>query len=158
MGASRKLQGEIDRVLNKVQEGVDILDRIWNKGYDTDKANQKENFEADFEEEIKKLQRYRDQIKTWIQPSQINDKVNASYKQGLVDARKQIEHEMERFKTCDKETKIKAFSKEGLAQQPKTDPTEKTKSETVDCWNNEVGELESQIDNFEAKIEGLSAL
>lgn len=31
MGASRKLQGEIDRVLKKVQEGVDIFDSIWNK-------------------------------------------------------------------------------------------------------------------------------
>lgn len=31
MGASRKLQGEIDRVLKKVQEGVDVFDGIWNK-------------------------------------------------------------------------------------------------------------------------------
>lgn len=31
MGASRKLQGEIDRVLKKVQEGVDVFDSIWNK-------------------------------------------------------------------------------------------------------------------------------
>mgnify|MGYP002413895970 CR=1 FL=1 len=31
MGASRKLQGEIDRVLKKVQEGVDVFDNIWNK-------------------------------------------------------------------------------------------------------------------------------
>jgi len=31
MGASRKLQGEIDRVLKKVQEGVEVFDSIWNK-------------------------------------------------------------------------------------------------------------------------------
>jgi CCR4-NOT transcriptional regulation complex NOT5 subunit len=37
-----------------------------------------------------------------------------------MDARKQIEREMERFKVCEKETKTKAFSKEGLVQQPKT--------------------------------------
>jgi len=37
-----------------------------------------------------------------------------------VDARKLIEREMERFKICEKETKTKAFSKEGLGQQPKT--------------------------------------
>ena len=37
-----------------------------------------------------------------------------------MDARKQIEREMERFKVCEKETKTKAFSKEGLGQQPKT--------------------------------------
>uniref|UniRef100_A0A5B6ZL60 Putative CCR4-NOT transcription complex subunit 3 isoform X1 n=1 Tax=Davidia involucrata TaxID=16924 RepID=A0A5B6ZL60_DAVIN len=157
MGASRKLQGEIDRVLKKVQEGVDVFDSIWNKVYDTDNANQKEKFEADLKKEIKKLQRYRDQIKTWIQSSEIKDKkVSASYEQALVDARKLIEREMERFKICEKETKTKAFSKEGLGQQPKTDPKEKAKSETRDWLNNVVGELESQIDSFEAEIEGLS--
>ena len=31
MGASRKLQGEIDRVLKKPEEGVDVFDSIWNK-------------------------------------------------------------------------------------------------------------------------------
>ncbi|XWS58281.1 hypothetical protein CRYUN_Cryun08bG0020400 [Craigia yunnanensis] len=157
MGASRKLQGEIDRVLKKVQEGVDVFDSIWNKVYDTDNANQKEKFESDLKKEIKKLQRYRDQIKTWIQSSEIKDKkVSASYEQALVDARKQIEREMERFKICEKETKTKAFSKEGLGQQPKTDPKEKAKSETRDWLNNVVGELESQIDIFEAELEGLS--
>ncbi|CAA6653785.1 unnamed protein product [Spirodela intermedia] len=150
MGASRKLQGEIDRVLKKVQEGVDIFDSIWNKVYDTENANQKEKFEADLKKEIKKLQRYRDQIKSWIQSSEIKDK------KALMDARKQIEREMERFKVCEKETKTKAFSKEGLGQQPKTDPKEKAKSETRDWLNNIVGDLESQIDNFEAEIEGLS--
>nr|TKR90804.1 general negative regulator of transcription subunit 3 isoform X1 [Populus alba] len=157
MGASRKLQGEIDRVLKKVQEGVDVFDSIWNKVYDTDNVNQKEKFEADLKKEIKKLQRYRDQIKTWIQSSEIKDKkVSASYEQALVDARKTIEKEMERFKICEKETKTKAFSKEGLGQQPKTDPKEKAKSETRDWLNNVVGELESQIDSFEAEIEGLT--
>ncbi|KAK4762204.1 hypothetical protein SAY87_030088 [Trapa incisa] len=157
MGASRKLQGEIDRVLKKVQEGVDVFDSIWNKVYDTDNANQKEKFEADLKKEIKKLQRYRDQIKTWIQSSEIKDKkVSASYEQALVDARKLVEREMERFKICEKEMKTKAFSKEGLGQQPKTDPKEKAKSETRDWINNVVGELETQIDIFEAEIEGLT--
>ncbi|KAL9258326.1 CCR4-NOT transcription complex subunit 3-like protein [Drosera capensis] len=157
MGASRKLQGEIDRVLKKVQEGVDVFDSIWNKVYDSDNINQKEKFEADLKKEIKKLQRYRDQIKTWLQSSEIKDKkVSASYEQALLDARKLIEREMERFKICEKETKTKAFSKEGLVQQPKTDPKEKAKSETRDWLNNVVGELELQIDTFEAEMEGLS--
>ncbi|KAI7735411.1 hypothetical protein M8C21_033012, partial [Ambrosia artemisiifolia] len=131
-------------------EGVDVFDSIWNKVYDTDNANQKEKFESDLKKEIKKLQRYRDQIKTWIQSSEIKDK------KALMDARKLIEKEMERFKICEKETKTKAFSKEGLGQQPKTDPKEKAKSETRDWLNNTVSELESQIDSFEAEMEGLS--
>ncbi len=28
-----KLQGEIDKVLKKLQEGVDVFDSIWNKVY-----------------------------------------------------------------------------------------------------------------------------
>ena len=48
--------------------------RIWWQVYDTENANQKEKFEADLKKEIKKLQRYRDQIKTWIQSSEIKDK------------------------------------------------------------------------------------
>ncbi|CAI6012044.1 unnamed protein product [Closterium sp. NIES-65] len=149
MGATRKLQGEIDRVLKKVQEGVEIFDGIWNKVYDTENLNQKEKFEADLKKEIKKLQRYRDQIKTWIQSSEIKDK------KALLDARKLIEREMERFKVCEKETKTKAFSKEGLGQQPKTDPREKAKSESRDWLNQMVSELESQIDGFESEMEGL---
>ena len=40
--------------------------------------------------------------------------------QALLEARKLIENKMEKFKVCEKETKTKAFSKEGLGQQPKT--------------------------------------
>eukprot|EP00850_Spirogloea_muscicola_P002104 SM000008S22193 [mRNA] locus=s8:321103:327754:- [translate_table: standard] len=159
MGSTRKLQGEIDRVLKKVQEGVDVFDGIWNKVYDTDNANQKEKYEGDLKKEIKKLQRYRDQIKTWIQSSEIKDK------KALIDARKQIEREMERFKVCEKETKTKAFSKEGLGQHSKLDPKEKARTESREWLNNmassheqfmmEVAELESQIDSFESEMEGL---
>lgn len=37
--------------------------------YATDNANQKEKHEGNLKTEIKKLQRYRDQIKTWWVPS-----------------------------------------------------------------------------------------
>ena len=72
--------------------------------------NQKEKFESELKSQIKKLQRYRDDIKTWITNSDIKDK------RPLTDARKLIETEMERFKVCEKEFKTKAFSKEGLNQ------------------------------------------
>ncbi|CAI9290903.1 unnamed protein product [Lactuca saligna] len=46
---------------------------------------------------------------------------NQSYpQQALMNGPKLIEREMEWFKICEKETKTKAFSKEGLGQQPKT--------------------------------------
>ncbi|GJT03444.1 CCR4-NOT complex, subunit 3/ 5 [Tanacetum coccineum] len=158
MGANRKLQGKIHRVLKKVQEGVDVFDSIWKKVYDTDDGNQKEKFVADLKKEIRKLQRYRDQIKTWIQSSEIKEKkaLVHPYEQALMDRLKLIERRMEWFKICEKETKTKAFSEEGLGQQPKLDPKETAKSETRDWLNTTVSELESQIYSFEAEMEGLS--
>ena len=149
-GDRRKLQTEIDRTLKKVQEGVEVFDAIWNKVHDTEHANQKEKFEADLKKEIKKLQRYRDQIKTWAASSEIKDK------KALLDARKNIEREMERFKVCEKETKTKAFSKEGLGQQPKTDPRERARGEAREWLNRVVDDLNAQLDTFEAEMESLS--
>ncbi|KAF3456227.1 hypothetical protein FNV43_RR00877 [Rhamnella rubrinervis] len=118
----------LDLVLKKVEEGVNFLDDMWNKGY---YANQKAKYKADLKKE--EFQRYRDQINTWIQSSEIKDKkVSASYEQALVDARKHIDHQMEIFEIYEKETKTKDFSKEGPDQQPKSDPKEKAKSETKD--------------------------
>ncbi|GAQ78366.1 transcription regulator NOT2/NOT3/NOT5 family protein [Klebsormidium nitens] len=154
MGASRKLQAEIDRVLKKVQEGIEIFDNIWEKlyngAYDPENVNQKEKFEADLKKEIKKLQRYRDQIKTWAQSSEVKDK------KPLQDARKAVEREMERFKICERETKTKAFSQEGLGKQPRTDPKEKAKAETRDWINTAVTNLETQVDTFESELENLT--
>lgn len=65
MAAQRKLQQEIDRCLKRVQEGIDEFNSIWDKVHDTEHANQKEKYESDLKKEIKKLQRHRDQIKTW---------------------------------------------------------------------------------------------
>jgi CCR4-NOT transcription complex subunit 3 len=133
-----------------VQEGVEVFDSIWNKVHDTEHANQKEKFEADLKKEIKKLQRYRDQIKTWAASSEIKDK------KALLDARKLIEREMERFKVCEKETKTKAFSKEGLGQQPKADPRERARGEAREWLNRVVDDLNTQQEAFEAEIESLS--
>ena len=86
--------------------------------YDTENVNQKEKYESDLKKEIKKLQRYRDQIKTWyifiaialnllraaaqwwhsclaidrIGSSDIKDKSQ------LMESRKAVERQMERFK------------------------------------------------------------
>ena len=68
-----------------MQEGVDLFDEIWEKVYSATNANQKEKYEADLKKEIKKLQRYRDQIKTWATNSDIKDK------RPLTDARRNIE-------------------------------------------------------------------
>ncbi|KAI8473036.1 MAG: not-complex component [Monoraphidium minutum] len=151
MAAQRKLQQEIDRCLKRVQEGIDEFDGIWEKVHDTDNSNQKEKFEADLKKEIKKLQRLRDQIKTWISSADVKDKTQ------LVEARKAIEREMERFKTCEKEAKLKAFSKAALGQADKLDPREQAKIDTREWINSVVDSLNEQIEKYEYEIEELAA-
>ena len=64
-------------------------------------------------------QRLRDQIKTWLASSEIKDK------RLLLEDRKLIETQMERFKVLERETKTKAYSKEGLGAAQKLDPAQR---------------------------------
>lgn len=148
--ANRKLQGEIDRVLKKVDEGVQVFEQIWDKVYSAATTAQKEKYEGDLKKEIKKLQRLRDQIKTWQGDSSIKDKTK-------LDAnRKLIEEKMEKFKVCEKETKTKAFSKEGLAQD-RTDPKQKAKASFGQWVQSRIATLKEQADEMEFDIESLNS-
>lgn len=68
--------------------------------------------------------------------------------------RKLIEQKMEKFKICEKETKTKKFSKEGLAQD-RTDPRQKAKWEVGEWVREFISRLQVQIEEFEAEIESL---
>lgn len=149
MAATRKLQGEIDRCLKKVTEGVETFEDIWQKVHNATNSNQKEKYEADLKKEIKKLQRLRDQIKSWIASAEIKDKST------LLDYRKLIETQMERFKVVERETKTKAYSKEGLGAAQKMDPAQKEKEEISMWLVNSIGSLNIQLDQFESEIESL---
>lgn len=151
MADKRKLQGEIDRCLKKVQEGVETFEDIWKKVHSASNANQKEKYEADLKKEIKKLQRLRDQIKTWMASNDIKDK------RTLQENRKLIETQMERFKVVERETKTKAYSKEGLGLAAKIDPATKEREE-ASIWITEVLErLQIEVDQIESEIEQVYA-
>ena len=77
---------EIDRCLKKVAEGVDKFDETWQKVHHASNSNQKEKYEEDLKKEIKKLQRLRDQIKTWIASAEIKDKSVLYEKRKLIEA------------------------------------------------------------------------
>ena len=62
-----------------------------------------------------------------------------------MDARKAVERQMERFKVCEKETKTKAFSKEGLGQAAKLDPREKKRSELQDWISERISKLNEDV-------------
>ncbi|XP_041978817.1 CCR4-NOT transcription complex subunit 3 isoform X2 [Aricia agestis] len=149
MAATRKLQGEIDRCLKKVTEGVETFEDIWQKVHNATNSNQKEKYEADLKKEIKKLQRLRDQIKSWIASGEIKDKST------LLEYRKLIETQMERFKVVERETKTKAYSKEGLGAAQKLDPAQKERDEMSAWLISSIDALNLQIDLFESEVESL---
>lgn len=76
---------EIDRTLKKVAEGVELFEGTYEKMQTSTNQTQKEKMEQDLKTQIKKLQRLRDQIKTWQQSNEIKDK------KPLLDNRKLIE-------------------------------------------------------------------
>jgi len=71
--------------LKKVDEGVETFETIFEKIQSSSVIAQKEKYELELKKEIKKLQRYRDQIKTWISSNEIKDK------RLLIEKRKLIE-------------------------------------------------------------------
>ena len=76
---------EIDRTLKKVAEGVELFESIYDKMQASTNQTQKEKLETDLKTQIKKLQRLRDQIKTWVASNDIKDKSQ------LLDNRRLIE-------------------------------------------------------------------
>ena len=74
MAHKRKLQTEMDNCFKKVNEGVETFNDIWNKLQSATNPNQKDKYEGDLKKEIKKLQRHRDQIKTWAASNDVKDK------------------------------------------------------------------------------------
>lgn len=144
------MQTEIDKTLKKVAEGVEIFEDMYDLLQRSTNPTQKEKMESDLKTQIKKLQRLRDQIKTWLQSNDIKDK------KPLLDNRKLIETQMEKFKACEKEMKTKAFSKEGLIAAAKMNPKDREKAEVTDWLSSQVDELSRQVEAAEAEIETIS--
>jgi CCR4-NOT transcription complex subunit 3 len=83
--AARKLQQEVDKTFKKVEEGVQEFDSIYEKLDASTNAAQKEKLEDNLKREIKKLQRLRDQIKTWAASNDIKDKGPLMEKRKLIE-------------------------------------------------------------------------
>ena len=97
--------------------------------YSSESQTQKEKYESDLKKQIKKLQRQRDSLKSWSASTDTTVAVGAvsivdsqQYADRINDAKTEIENRMLKFRECEKETKTKAFSKEGLKQPSKQTP------------------------------------
>ena len=90
-------------------------------------------------------------MKQWAASNDVKDK-NRFW------TRADIEVEMERFKVIEKETKTKAFSKEGLAAaRVAKDPKEKAKDEAREWIAAAIEEMNAQIETFEGEIDSLTS-
>ncbi|KAK3937398.1 Not1 N-terminal domain, CCR4-Not complex component-domain-containing protein [Diplogelasinospora grovesii] len=149
--AARKLAQEVDKCFKKVAEGVAEFESIYEKIEQSTNPAQKDKLEDQLKREIKKLQRLRDQIKTWAASNDIKDKAP------LLEQRRLIETQMEKFKAVEKAMKTKAYSKEGLSAAAKLDPKEQAKMVASDFLSTMVDELEQQIETLEAEGEAIQA-
>ena len=78
-------------------------------------------------------------------------------KTNLMKARKDVERNMERFKVCEKETKTKQFSKQGLAAAEEESPEEVARNEARSWINENIEAFQLLIDACEADIEALDS-
>ncbi|KAJ7052282.1 Not1 N-terminal domain, CCR4-Not complex component-domain-containing protein [Mycena amicta] len=147
--AARKLQTEIDQALKKVAEGVELFETTYDKMQASNNQAQKEKLEAALKIQIKKLQRLRDQIRAWVASNDIKDKTQ------LLDNRRLIETQMEKFKACEKEVKKKAFSNVALGEAVKLDPKEQEMIEAVAWLDNQLEKLQMQVEAAEAEVESI---
>ena len=106
---------------------------------------------ADLKREIKKLQRYREDIMKWVSNPEVKDKSS------LGESRRRIEVEMERFKAFERESKTKPFSLIGLAMGGRLDAQEQKKQEKRESIEELVEKLTMESDEFRAEWETLLA-
>lgn len=153
--SARKLQQEFDKTNKKIAEGLTAFDDIYEKLMSSEISSQKEKLESDLKKEIKKLQRLRDLLKTWLSDSSIKLDKNQ-----LQENRTKIERAMDQFKDLEKSSKIKQFSNEGLELQSQKSsrfsrPEDAKKEEACNYISDVIEQLNQQNESLEAEIHQL---
>lgn len=140
-------------MFKKINEGLEVFDGLYERHGNSANSSQKDKLESDLKKEIKKLQRFREQIKNWQSTNEVKDK------EKLLEYRKLVETAMEQYKTVEKNSKTKAYSDQSLmSTRPKEmDPEEKERYDTIQFLNNSLSDLEHQIEALEADLDKLQA-
>ncbi|KAG5477061.1 hypothetical protein LSCM1_05401 [Leishmania martiniquensis] len=143
MSNIKKVQTEADRLLKKVNEGLDAYDELHEKLGNAPNASAKERLEGDLKRELKKLQRHREAMKSFMQNDDYKEKPK------MQAARKKIEERMETFRAIEREMKTKAFSNEGLASAA----LEKADSATEQWLKDAIEEGRKKIELLEYEVQ-----
>lgn len=64
---------------------------------------------------------------------------------------------MEQFKVCEKDTKTKAYSREGLAREARSDPKDAEKEDKRVWANDCLSRLQDIVESIEADVEKISS-
>lgn len=64
---------------------------------------------------------------------------------------------MERFKVVERETKTKAYSKEGLGLASKVDPAQKEREAMTGWLSDCIDKLQRKVDKFEMELESIKS-
>lgn len=151
--AHRKLQQEVDKVFKKINEGLDVFDTYYERHEScTNNPSQKDKLESDLKREVKKLQRLREQIKSWQSSPDIKDKDT------LLEHRRRVEIAMEKYKAVEKASKEKAYSNISLKRAETLDPESKERLETENYLSRSIDELDRQYELLDVEIDRLQAL
>ncbi|CDK29298.1 unnamed protein product [Kuraishia capsulata CBS 1993] len=142
----RKLQQEMDRVFKKINEGLELFNTLYDRHEGCTNPSQKEKLESDLKKEIKKLQRFREQVKNWQATNDVKDKDK------LNENRRLVEQAMEQYKIVEKGSKTKAYSDESLMNAA-LDPEEQEKYEAIDFVQSSLDELQRQTESLEAELD-----
>lgn len=152
----RKLQKEVDAIFKKIHEGLDLFNYYFQRHEASNNDSQREKLESDLKKEIKKLQKFRDQIKTW----QLNESMEATIAPSkLQEHRKLVEEAMECYKEVEKNSKMKSFSNQSIMlaalDSGETELSEET-LESIEYLQGIIDELNGQLEVLEEEYEKLS--
>ena len=147
---------EVDAIFKKINEGCEIFNYYYTRHEGATNDSQREKLEGDLKKEIKKLQKFRDQIKTW----QLNDAIEAAIApQKLQEHRKMVEEAMECYKDVEKSSKMKSYSNQSIMlaalEQGEYQLTPEA-AEAVEFLEASVDELKEQNEALEGEYDKLS--
>lgn len=138
-------------MLKKVDDGLEEFSDCWDQATSASSAQQKERLGEELKRSINKLQRFRAQIREWLAQSGVQTEA----KDRLEEARKKVEHAMQRFKDFERELKTKAFSTCAL-QRGGEDEEEAEKLRHQDWVSDCIHSLNTQLEQIEADLETLA--
>lgn len=142
-------------MFKKIHEGLDLFNYYFSRHEASSNDSQREKLEGDLKKEIKKLQKFRDQIKTW----QGNDSLEATIASlKLYEHRRLVEEAMECYKEVEKNSKMKSFSNQSimLAAMDNGEHLTPEVQEAVEFLDGILESLSEQNESLDEEYEKLS--